>query len=172
MSPAGCPSAELGEPTDDDGPTSVRQIVWTTLRYLENQQSRMDYARYRRAGQPITSSHMESAVKELNHRIKGREKFWSVSGGESVLPLKADELSTSAPLESIWTGRPKTRTGLLTLHTSVPKGRGLLAFAPPGQQNCATSKLGLPAAAVSHDGGWKPQPRYLHHRVCSPTFQL
>ena len=112
MIPAGCPSVELGEPTDDDGPTSVRHMVWTTLRYLQNQQSRMDYASYRRAGLPITSSRMESAVKELNHRIKGSEKFWSESGGESVLQLKADELSTSEPLESFWAGRPKTRTGL------------------------------------------------------------
>ena len=105
-------AAELGEPTDDDGPTSVRRIVWATLGYLENQKSRMDYASYRRAGLPITSSHMESAVKELNHRIKGSEKFWSESGGESVLQLKADELSTSTPLETFWTSRPKTRTGL------------------------------------------------------------
>lgn len=105
-------ATELGPPTDDDGPTSVRVIVWTTLGYLENQQSRMDYASYRRAGLPITSSHMESAVKELNHRIKGSEKFWSESGGESVLQLKADELSSSDPLESFWSSRPKTRTGL------------------------------------------------------------
>jgi len=46
------------------------------------------------------------------HRIKGSEKFWSESGGESVLQLKADELSSSEPLKSFWTGRPKTRTGL------------------------------------------------------------
>ena len=105
-------AAELGEPTDDDGPTSIRGIVWATLGYLENQQPRMDYANYLRAGLPITSSHMESAVKELNHRIKGSEKFWSESGGESVLQLKADELSTSVPLESFWNSRPKTRTGL------------------------------------------------------------
>ena len=68
-------AAELGQPTDDDSPTSVRVIVWTTLGYLENQQSRIDYASHRRAGLPITSSHMESAVKELNQRIKGSEKF-------------------------------------------------------------------------------------------------
>lgn len=105
-------ATQLGEPTDDDGPTSVRAIVWSTLGYLENQQSRMDYASYRRAGLPITSSHMESAVKELNQRIKGSGKFWSESGGESVLQLKADDLSTSQPLQPFWTSRPKTRTGL------------------------------------------------------------
>ncbi len=105
-------ATELGEPTEDDGPTSVRSIVWATLGYLEHQQSRMDYASYRRAGLPITSSHMESTVKELNRRIKGSEKFWSDSGGESVLQLKADELSTSKPLNTFWTNRPKTRTGL------------------------------------------------------------
>lgn len=102
----------LGEPTETDGPTSVRSIVWSNLTYLENQQSRMDYARYRREALPITSSHMESTVKELNYRIKGSEKFWSNTGGESVLQLKADELSTSNPLDSFWSLRSKTRTGL------------------------------------------------------------
>lgn len=105
-------AAELGAPTDSDGPTSIRQIVWTALGYLENQQSRMDYVRYRKAGLPITSSHMESTVKELNRRIKGSEKFWSRSGGESVLQLKADILSTSEPLSTFWKNRPQTRTGL------------------------------------------------------------
>ncbi|MBI1310552.1 hypothetical protein GC176_04525 [bacterium] len=87
-------------------------IVWTTLRYFENRQSRMDYARYRRAGLPITSSHMESTVKELNQRIKGSEKFWSEPGSEAMLQLKADKLSTSEPLDSFWSSRPTTRTGL------------------------------------------------------------
>jgi len=105
-------ATELGAPTDSDGPTSVRQIVWTALGYLDNQQSRMDYVRYRKAGLPMTSSHMESTVKELNRRIKGSEKFWSRSGGESVLQLKADILSTSEPLSTFWKNRPQTRTGL------------------------------------------------------------
>ena len=36
--------------------------------YLENQKSRMHYDAYRRRGLPITSSHIESTVKQINRR--------------------------------------------------------------------------------------------------------
>ena len=90
---------EIGLPTDDDGPTSVRRIVSEALTYLQNQQSRMNYPKYRKQGLPITSSHIESTVKLLNHRVKGTEKFWSESAAEALLQLKADTLSDTAPLE-------------------------------------------------------------------------
>ena len=86
-------------PTDDDGPTSVRRIVSEALTILQNQQSRMNYPNYRKQGLPITSSHIESTVKLLNHRVKGTEKFWSESAAEALLQLKADTLSDTAPLE-------------------------------------------------------------------------
>jgi hypothetical protein len=104
-------SAELGEPTDEDGPTSPRRIVATALGYLSNQRSRMDYPRYRRAGLPITSSHVESTVKQLNRRVKGSEKFWSERGREALLQLSADVHSITNPLARFWRTRPETRTG-------------------------------------------------------------
>jgi hypothetical protein len=106
----------LGEPTEEDTATSPRRIVADALSYLTNQQSKMNYPLYRSQGLPITSSHMESTIKELNQRIKGSEKFWSDSGGESVLQLKSDTLSTTNPLEEFWQNRRKTRTGY---HASV-----------------------------------------------------
>ena len=104
--------SELGVPTDEDGPTSPRQIVSGALTYLQNQQSRMNYPLYRKLGLPITSSHMESAIKELNFRMKGTEKFWSKQGGQSVIQLRADNLSDTDPLWIFWKERAKNRTGL------------------------------------------------------------
>ena len=104
--------SELGVPTDEDGPTSPRQIVSGALTYLQNQQSRMNYPLYRKLGLPITSSHMESAIKELNFRMKGTEKFWSKQGGQSVIQLRADNLSDTDPLSIFWKERAKNRTGL------------------------------------------------------------
>lgn len=104
--------AELGPPEPDESATSPRSIVSAALTYLRNQQSRMDYPRYRKLGLPITSSHMESAVKELNYRLKGSEKFWSADGGASVLQMKSDTLSDSDPLARFWSRRAETRTGL------------------------------------------------------------
>jgi hypothetical protein len=58
--------------------------------YLENNQPRMDYPRYRRAGLPITSSPVESWVKQLNQRAKGSEKFWNNNPNpEAILNLRA-----------------------------------------------------------------------------------
>ena len=104
--------SELGLPTDEDGPTSARQIVSSALTYYQNQQSRMNYPLYRKLGLPITSSHMESAIKELNFRMKGTEKFWSKPGGQSVIQLRADNLSGTDPLSVFWKERAKSRTGL------------------------------------------------------------
>jgi len=102
---------ELGLPTSDDGETSPRRIVAETLTYLQNQKDRMNYPEYRRLGLPITSAHMESTVKQLNRRIKGSEKYWSERGGEAVLQLAADQLSTSQPLDEFWRKRPQRQPG-------------------------------------------------------------
>jgi hypothetical protein len=103
---------ELGLPTNDESDTSPRKIVDRALTYLQNQKSRMDYPRYRKLGLPITSSLMESTVKQLNRRIKGTEKFWSDEGGEAMLQMKADTLSDSDPLANYWTRHQNRQTGL------------------------------------------------------------
>lgn len=105
-------SQELGEPTDSDNATSPRRIVASTLTYLENHQQFMNYPRYRQLGLPLTSSVMESTMKELNYRVKGTEKFWSQRGSEALLQLRSDRLSDSQPLTTFWKSRPQTRSGL------------------------------------------------------------
>jgi hypothetical protein len=102
---------ELGLPTAADNESSPSQVVAKTLTYLENHQDKMKYAEYRKAGLPITSSLMESAVKQINQRVKGSEKFWSEEGSESVLQLRADQLSDGALLEEFWDRRQAEATG-------------------------------------------------------------
>lgn len=75
-----------------------RQVVARGLAYLQNHQDRMRYAEYRRLCLPMTSSYVESAVKQFNQRVKGTEKFWSEPGAESLLQLRADHLSEDEPL--------------------------------------------------------------------------
>ena len=103
---------ELGAPTKADKETSARQILSSALTYLENHQQYMNYPRYRELGLPITSSVMESTMKELNYRIKGTEKFWSPRGAEALLQLRADRLSNSQPLKKFWEERQQSRPGL------------------------------------------------------------
>jgi hypothetical protein len=102
---------ELGLPTKDEPETSPRRVVADTLRYLKNNQGRMKYDEYRRLGLPITSSHVESTVKQFNRRVKGTEKFWSEEGAEALLQLRADYLSETEPMEKFWQGREAAATG-------------------------------------------------------------
>ena len=103
--------AELGVPEKDEPEGSVRQVVAKSLRYLTNHQGKMQYPAYRKAGLPMTSSVMESTVKQMNVRVKGTEKFWSEEGAEGILQLRADDLSDDQPLEAFWARREATASG-------------------------------------------------------------
>jgi hypothetical protein len=103
--------AELGAPSEDEPETSPRRLVARTLTYLSNHQDKMHYDEYRRQGLPITSSLVESVVKQINQRVKGTEKFWSEAGSEAVLQLRADYLSDGQPLEAFWQRRQEAATG-------------------------------------------------------------
>ena len=103
--------AELGLPEKDEAETSPRQVVSKTLTYLENHQDKMQYDAYRKEGLPITSSLMESTVKQINQRVKGSEKFWSEAGSEAVLQLRADQLSDGDRLAAFWQRREAAATG-------------------------------------------------------------
>ncbi len=103
--------AELGEPAADDPEGSPRQVVKKSLGYLSNHQDKMKYPEYRKAGLPVTSSLMESTVKQMNRRVKGSEKFWSEEGAEGILQLRADDLSDDKPLERFWEQRQTKASG-------------------------------------------------------------
>lgn len=102
---------ELGQPEKNEAEDSPRCKVSDALRYLENQGTRMRYAEYRREGLPITSSHIESTIKQINRRVKGSEKFWSGGGAEALLQLAADYLSETDPLAPFWRKRETQATG-------------------------------------------------------------
>jgi hypothetical protein len=102
---------ELGKPAKEEPETSPRRVVDKALTYLRNHQDKMHYDEYRKAGLPVTSSHMESMVKQINLRVKGTEKFWSEDGGEAILQLRADHLSDEQPLIAFWKRRQAQATG-------------------------------------------------------------
>lgn len=87
------------------------ESVGKSLRYLEGQKGRMNYAEYRKAGLPIMSSVMESTVKQIGRRVKGTEKFWSEEVVEAVMQLRADYLSDDEPMELFWQQRAGRMTG-------------------------------------------------------------
>jgi len=84
-----------------------RRLVAEALTYLGNNQCRMAYPHYRRAGLPVTSSLVESLVGEFNARVKGREKFWNrPEGAEAILQVRAALLSEDDGLARHFAQRP------------------------------------------------------------------
>ncbi len=74
--------------------TDPREALRRTITYLRNNHERMNYAEYRRQGLPVTSSAVESLIKEFNYRVKGTEKFWdNPEGAEAILQVRAAVLS-------------------------------------------------------------------------------
>lgn len=53
-------------------------------------------------GLPLTSSDIESTIMQMNIRRKGVEKFVQHDTGEALLQLRADSLSDSQPLTTLW----------------------------------------------------------------------
>ncbi len=68
------------------------QLFGETEFALRDKVLRMDYPEYRKQGLPMTSTYVESTVKQINRRMRGTEKFWS-HGVESMRTLVADHLS-------------------------------------------------------------------------------
>ena len=51
-------------------PTDPYEVIRVTIGYLTNNEARMDYPRYRRAGLPTCSGLVESLVKQFNRRVE------------------------------------------------------------------------------------------------------
>ena len=94
---------DLGVPEPQETGTPRAQIA-SCLAYLSNQQERMQYDKYRKQGLPLTSSPMESTIKQINRRLKGTEKFWS-GGADPMLHLVADRLSQTNVMDKFWSRR-------------------------------------------------------------------
>ncbi|MEX1028188.1 MAG: hypothetical protein WD049_09320 [Candidatus Paceibacterota bacterium] len=110
---------ELGTPPDDPKESDPREIIRRARVYYQNHRSRMNYPEYRRKGYPLTSSIMESSVKQVSRRVKGTEKFWSGEGGEALLQLRGDYLSTSDPMASYWMQAIRDANGLRAYNLSA-----------------------------------------------------
>jgi hypothetical protein len=96
----------IGEPPEGAEPTDPRVLLARSRGYLRNNTERMTYPEYRRAGLPVTSSWVESLIKEINYRVKGTEKFWNEEGAESVLAVRAAVLSDDDRLAKHLDARP------------------------------------------------------------------
>lgn len=92
-------------PSDADA-LDPRVVLTRSRGYLRNNTDRMTYPEYRKAGLPVTSSWVESLIKEINYRVKGTEKFWNEHAAESVLAVRAAALCDDERLAKHLAARP------------------------------------------------------------------
>ncbi len=104
----------LGPPPENAKKDDPRVVLRMTVGYYENRASRMNYPSYRQQGFPLTSSLMESMVKQVSRRVKGSEKYWSRAGGEVMLRLRAEYLSDDEPMQAYWASRTRNANGTRT----------------------------------------------------------
>ena len=97
----------IGLPLDNAEASDPRKILADTIGYLTNNASRMNYPRYRKLGLPMTSCLIESQIKEMNHRIKGTEKFWNDNDrAEAILQVVTGLLSDENQISIHFQNRP------------------------------------------------------------------
>jgi hypothetical protein len=97
----------LGEPPAQAPANHPSQVVSLVLKYLTDNAGRMDYPRYRREGLPVTSTIVESLIKQFNQRVKGTEKFWLRGGAEAILQGRAAYLSEDGRALDFYAHRPR-----------------------------------------------------------------
>ncbi len=103
--------AQIGHPPEDVAEDDPREQLRRVIGYLQNNRSRMKYDEHRKMGLPTTSAWMESAVKEMNYRIKGTEMFWNnPEGAEAILKIRSASLSDDDRLVRLMTHRPGKST--------------------------------------------------------------
>lgn len=96
----------IGAAPEDAEETDVRVVLGRARGYLRNNADRMTYPEYRKAGLPVTSSWVESLIKEVNYRVKGTEKFWNEHGAECILAVRAAALCDDERLDKHLAARP------------------------------------------------------------------
>jgi len=97
----------LGPPAARAKADHPRKIVSVVLVYVIDNAARMDYPRYRREGLSVTSTMVESLIKQFNQRVKGTEKFWLRGGAEAILQGCAAYLREDGRDEAFHTHRPR-----------------------------------------------------------------
>ena len=71
----------------------IEVVLWRAFDCFETNRKRVRYDRFRKAGLPLTSSHVESGLKQTNARAKGSEKAWLLVHAEEMLALRCQALS-------------------------------------------------------------------------------
>lgn len=85
--------------------SAKRKALTGLITYLNNQDDRLAYARFRLRGLDIGSGQVESACKSVvAARLKGSGMRWSASGAQAVVSLRCTWLNND--WDAFWSARP------------------------------------------------------------------
>ena len=91
----------------------LTESITNLERYLNNNQSRIDYQSYLKAGLMIGSGVVESSNRRVvTQRLKQAGMHWSKRGAEGVMALRAAYLSNSNRWSSFWSRESTIREKL------------------------------------------------------------
>ena len=96
-----------------------REAVRAAQVHYTNQRIRMDHSRDRLLGLPLTTNLMESAVRQVDRRVKGSEKFWSAAGGDEFYALRSDFISDDNRLGNFLKRFARATDGMRTYATAA-----------------------------------------------------
>jgi hypothetical protein len=96
----------LGPVREQDGPQHPRNVLKNQIGFFQRNKDHMNYPEYRAKGWPIGSGNTEAGVKQFNKRVKGTEQFWSQSGLDAILALRALWISQDGRWDKYWKSRP------------------------------------------------------------------
>ncbi len=82
-----------GEVADDPNEPAPARVLWNARDYFHEHRERIRYDVFRRHGLPMSSSHVESGIKQTNRRVKGSEKAWYLEHADEMLALRCLALS-------------------------------------------------------------------------------
>jgi hypothetical protein len=102
---------ECGGNGDEADPVKV---LWNARDYFDEHRERIRYDVFRRHGLPLSSSHIESGIKQTNRRVKGSEKAWYLEHAEEMLALRCLALSADGLWDDYF---DRLRRGWIDLQT-------------------------------------------------------
>lgn len=82
-----------GEAAGDPDEPAPAKVLWNARDYFDEHRERIRYDVFRRHGLPMSSTHVESGIKQMNRRVKGSEKAWYLEHAEEMLALRCLALS-------------------------------------------------------------------------------
>ena len=95
----------IGSPTKGLPENHPKRSLERCIKYISENQNRINYPEMRKLGLPVSSCRVESLIKQINQRVKASDKFWIIPNLKAVLQIRTAEISTTGRWDDFWSLR-------------------------------------------------------------------